>query len=396
MPLPMALTDADAASGAPPAADSARVTEFLERKRLPTPVLVMDVELVLAHYRALQRALPEAVIYYAVKANPLPQIVRALAAEGSCFDVASAAEVEDCLGLGIPPRRLSFGHTVKKASAIGEARDAGIDLFSCDSIGELRKIARHAPLARVMVRLATGGAHADWPLSRKFGCDPLMARDLLIEARRLGLSPYGVSFHVGSQQTDPGQWNQPIALAAALFRDLQTRGIVLQALNLGGGFPARYSKPVPPVHAYGALISQALHRAFGRRVPQVFVEPGRYLVGNAGIIESEVVLIARKSSADGTPWVYIDCGRFGGLAETMDEAIRYRLRVRGRHGEPIKAILAGPTCDSADVLYEKSPCQLPCDLEEGDRVQILSAGAYTCTYASVGFNGFAPLQTVCI
>jgi len=222
------LTDADIASGSPPAADPVRVAALLECQRVPTPVLVVEVESVLAHYRALQRVLPDAVIYYAVKANPLPEIVRALAAEGSCFDVASAAEIESCLALGISPQRLSFGHTVKKASAIAQADAAGIDLFSCDSIGELKKIARHAPRARVMVRLATDGAHADWPLSRKFGCDAVMARDLLLEARRLGLSPYGVSFHVGSQQTDPGQWNHPIALAAELFADLRTRGVPLQ------------------------------------------------------------------------------------------------------------------------------------------------------------------------
>ena len=396
MPSPTVLTDADIASGAPPAADPERVAALLECRRVPTPVLVVDVESVIAHYRALARVLPGAVIHYAVKANPLPEIVGALAAEGSCFDVASVAEIEACLALDIPPDRLSFGHTVKHASAIARADAAGIDLFSCDSIGELRKIARHAPRARVMVRLATDGAHAEWPLSRKFGCDAAMARDLLLEAARLGLMPYGLSFHVGSQQTDPGQWRHPIALAAALFTDLRARGVVLQALNLGGGFPARYSTPLPPLHAYGTAIAAALYCAFGRDQPRILVEPGRHLVADAGIIQSQVLLIAHKSYAKDPPWVYIDCGRFGGLAETMDEAIRYRVRVPGRHGRLTRVILAGPTCDSADILYEKSPCCLPCDLEEGDCLQILSAGAYTHTYASVGFNGFPPLRTVCI
>jgi len=373
-----------------------RIGAFLDRTYLPTPVLVLDVDAVRSHYRALQQVLPAALIYYAVKANPLPEIIRALAAVGSCFDVASAAEIEHCLSLVVSPRRLSFGHTVKKSSAIAEAHTAGVDLFSCDSITELRKIARHAPGASVMVRLLTHGANADWPLSRKFGCDPAMARDLLFEAQRLGLQPHGISFHVGSQQTDPGQWDRPISLAAELFQDVGARGIRLHAINLGGGFPANYSTPIQSLDVYGAGIALSLERAFGRNQPQVIVEPGRYLVADAGVIQTEVVLIARKSYKDDTRWVYIDCGKFGGLAETMDEAIKYRLRVPHRHGELTRVVLAGPTCDSADILYEKSACRLPADPQEGDRLQILSAGAYTHTYSSIGFNGFPPLRAICI
>jgi ornithine decarboxylase len=375
---------------------TSRLEAFLQDADLPTPVLVVDVAAVVAQYRALRGVLPDALVYYAVKANPLGEIVRALAAEGSRFDVASAAEIRHCLELGVPVCDLSFGHTVKKASAIAEANAAGIDLFACDSIGELRKIARHAPGARVMVRLLTDGTSAEWPLSRKFGCDPAMARALLLEAARLDLRPWGISFHVGSQQTDPGQWAPPVALAADLFGALAAAGIELQALNIGGGFPARYIDPVQPIECYAAAIERAIDSAFGRVRPQLILEPGRYLVADAGVIQAEVVLISRKSRNDSTRWVYIDCGKFGGLAETLDEAIKYRLRVAKRSGALTRVILAGPTCDSADILYERTDCRLPADLEEGDRVDILSAGAYTHTYASVGFNGFAPLRAVCI
>jgi ornithine decarboxylase len=380
--------------GRPPFSE--RIASFLERTTLPTPFLVVDVDTVVSKYLELQRALPEALINYAVKANPLPEIVRALAHAGSYFDVASAAEIEQCLTLGVSPRRLSFGHTVKRASAIADAHAAGIGPFAFDSVGELKKIARHAPGASVTVRLLTGGQGAEWPLSRKFGCDLSMACDLLLHARALGLTPYGVSFHVGSQQTDPAQWEEPIAAAAALFRCLRSRGIQLTSLNIGGGFPAHYNTDVPPIEAYGAAIERSLLRRFARDRPQIIVEPGRHLVADAGVIQTEVLLIAQKSYGDDTRWVYLDCGKFGGLAETMDEAIKYRLRVPGRSGRLTRVILAGPTCDSADILYERTTYCLPADLQERDRIQILSAGAYTHTYASVGFNGFSALHAVCV
>jgi ornithine decarboxylase len=397
----MAAHDSTAlADEAPPSIDrcptiSERMEAFFERTDLASPFLVMDVAAVVSRYMDLQRALPDAAMYYAAKANPLPEIIRALAAIGSCFDVASGPEIEHCLGLGIPPGRMSFGHTVKKAAAIADAHAAGIRLFSCDSLGELEKIARHAPGANVSIRLLTNGKGAEWPLSRKFGCDRTMARDLLLQARTLGLTPYGISFHVGSQQTDPGQWEEPIALAAELFRSVRTQGIRLQSLNLGGGFPAHYSTPVLPIADYGAAIARSLFRHFGRHWPQIVVEPGRYLVADAGIIQTEVVLVARKSYDDDTRWVYLDCGKFGGLAETMDEAIKYRFRAPGRSGRLTRVILAGPTCDSADIMYERTACYLPADLLVGDHIQILSAGAYTYTYSSVMFNGFSPLQVVC-
>jgi ornithine decarboxylase len=382
--------------GLPAPHDACRIRAFLDETRLPTPILVMDVEAVAAQYRALQQALPTVHIYYAVKANPLPAVVRALADLGSKFDVASASEIDRCLSLGIPARRLSFGHTVKKADSIARAHAAGLDLFACDSIGELHKIARHAPGARIVVRLLTDGASADWPLSRKFGCDPAMARDLLVAGARLGLRPYGLSFHVGSQQTDPGQWDRPISAAAQIFADAAARGIRLRALNLGGGFPAHYSAPIRPIQAYAAAIERSLDRAFGRDRPLVMVEPGRHLAADAGVIETEVVLVSRRFDGGAARWVYIDCGKFGGLAETMDEAIKYRVHVPGRHGKLERVVLAGPSCDSADILYERTACWLPADLAEGDRLRILAAGAYTYTYASVGFNGFAPLQAVCL
>jgi ornithine decarboxylase len=220
-----------------------------------------------------------------------------------------------------------------------------------------------------------------------------MAVDVLEHAQRLGLEPYGVSFHVGSQQKNPNAWDRALASAAAVFKECAERGIMLSMVNLGGGFPTKYLKNVPAVKTYGSAIFRALRRHFGNRIPETIIEPGRGMVGNAGVIESEVVLVSKKSEAEEVRWVYLDIGKFGGLAETMDEAIRYPIRTPRDGDELTPCVLAGPTCDSADVMYEKQPYQLPVSLEIGDKVLIEGTGAYTSTYSSVAFNGFEPLKT---
>ena len=169
----------------------------------------------------------------------------------------------------------------------------------------------------------------------------------------------------------------------------------LSMLNIGGGFPTRYRRAIPGMRDYGQVIDESLHRHFGNRIPDIIAEPGRQMVGSAGVIQSEVVLISKKSEEDKKRWVYLDIGKFGGLAETMDEAIQYPI-VSPRKGALAPVVIAGPTCDSADILYEKADYRLPEDLEIGDKVEIRSTGAYTTTYASVGFNGFTPLKCYCI
>jgi len=216
---------------------------------------------------------------------------------------------------------------------------------------------------------------------------------VLEHAMKLGLAPYGVSFHVGSQQRNQHAWDRALASAAAVFRECGERGIELAMVNLGGGFPTKYLKSVPSVRTYGSAIFKALRKHFGNRIPETIIEPGRGMVGNAGVIEAEVVLVSKKGEEDDVRWVYLDIGKFGGLAETMDESIRYPIRTP-RDGEAMApCVLAGPTCDSADVLYEKEPYMLPVSLEIGDRVLIEGTGAYTATYAAVAFNGFQPLRT---
>jgi ornithine decarboxylase len=372
-----------------------RTEAFLSLSRPQTPVLVMDLNKVVAKYHDLCRAMPKAAIYYAVKANPLPDVLDRLAQTDSRFDVASVEEIRLCLSSGIAADRLSFGNTIKKPEAITFAHRVGVKLFSVDCASEIRKVAAHAPGAQICLRLLTSGTGAEWPLSRKFGCEPEMAAELLELAHSLGLVAYGLCFHVGSQQTDPTQWDTPIATAAQIFSQMRMRGIILELLNLGGGFPATYRSNVPALTEYAAAIALSLDQHFGLAQPRIAIEPGRCLVAEAGVIETEVVLISRKSH-DGPRWVYVDCGKFGGLVETLDETIEYPMYAVGRSSLMAPAILAGPTCDSVDILYEKADYRFPVDLEEGDRIRIHSAGAYTHSYASIGFNGFSPLHAICI
>ena len=375
---------------------NARIRDFLSRRTEDGPCLVLDLDVVRSNYLALARALPDTRVFYAVKANPAPEVLNLLTALGSCFDVASMGEVEMVLKTGAGPERISYGNTIKKERDIARAHELGVRLFAVDSMAEVEKVARAAPGSRVFCRILCDGDGADWPLSRKFGCAPELAPDILEHAKRNRLHAYGVSFHVGSQQMNPDAWDAALAASAEIFRVCAERGIVLGMVNLGGGFPARYLKKVPTVERFGAAIFRALSKHFGNRLPETIIEPGRGLVGSAGVIEAEVVLISRKSADEEVRWVYLDIGKFGGLAETMEEAIRYPIRTQ-RDGDPVgPCVLAGPTCDSADVMYEKEPYRLPVSLEIGDKVLIEGTGAYTATYSTVAFNGFPPLRSYVI
>ena len=232
------------------------------------------------------------------------------------------------LAAGVTPDRISYGNTIKKESEIAAAFRLGITLFAVDCEAEVEKVARAAPGARVICRIHCDGTGAEWPLSRKFGCEPEYAADILEHAHSRGLVPYGISFHVGSQQHNVEAWDRALASTAAIFRGCAERGIALSMVNLGGGFPAKYVRKTPKLESYGKAIFRALRSHFGNRIPNTIVEPGRGLVGNAGMIEAEVVLVAKRSPEDDIRWVYLDIGKFHGLAETIDESIRYPIRTR--------------------------------------------------------------------
>jgi ornithine decarboxylase len=369
-----------------------RIREFLRNRREEGPCLVVDLDVVRDNYLAFAKALPDTRVFYAVKANPAPEVLSLLTQLGSCFDTASVAEIEMVLASGATPDRISFGNTIKKECDVARAHALGVGLFAVDCEAEVEKIARAAPGAKVFCRILCDCVGAEWPLSRKFGCDPKMAIDVLDRAKQLGLQPFGISFHVGSQQKNVKSWDRALASAASIFRACAERGIALAMVNLGGGFPTRYLKDVPTVRTYGNAIFRALRKHFGNAIPETIMEPGRGMVGNAGVIEAEVVLVSKKSDSDTIRWVYLDIGKFGGLVETMDESIRYPIRTPHDGDDLGACVVAGPTCDSVDVMYEKEPYLLPISLSIGDKVLIEGTGAYTATYSAVAFNGFPPLK----
>ena len=368
-----------------------KIASYLRDHAPATPCLVLDVDRVEQNYRRLKAALPLARVYYAVKANPAAPILDRLSGLGSSFDAASWEEIQACMAAGARPADISFGNTVKKESAIKAAFAAGVTMFAFDSEPELKKLARSAPGARVYCRILVENKGAEWPLSRKFGCEAAMAKDLMVKAAEWGLDPYGISFHVGSQQTQTGAYEAAIARVAMIFTDLKDAGINLRMVNLGGGYPVRYRAEVPEIDAFGDAIMGAMTTHFGNALPEMVIEPGRFMVGDAGVVSSEVVLVSRKGEDDPVRWVYLDIGRFGGLAETEGESIRYAFQTPHDGGEEGPVTIAGPTCDSTDTLYEKSNYRLPMALDAGDQVQLLSTGAYVTTYASQAFNGFRPL-----
>ncbi|MBO1359449.1 type III PLP-dependent enzyme [Acetobacter sacchari] len=368
-----------------------KISQFLADEQPATPCLVVDVDEVEDRFRRLQGALPLALIYYAVKANPARPILERLVSLGSRFDAASWEEIRLCLDAGASPDDISFGNTVKKVSAIQAAFAVGVRLYVFDSLEELEKIARYAPGSKVYCRLLVDNYGAEWPLSRKFGTTVESAHELMLHARELGLDPYGLSFHVGSQQLSADAYEAAIARVASLVTDLSATGLDLRMVNLGGGFPIRYRDDVPEIEQFGDAICSAMTKHFGNALPEMLVEPGRFIVGAAGVVSAEVVLVSRRGREDGPRWVYLDIGRFGGLAETEGESIRYDIRTQHDGGAVSAVAIAGPTCDGADIMYERSPYALPDALSAGDRVELLSTGAYVSTYCSTRFNGFAPL-----
>lgn len=367
-----------------------RIKEFAKDKE--TPCLILDLDVVRQKYEELRKNVPYGKVYYAVKANPHDEVVSLLRDLGSCFDVATRYELDQLLRLGVSPDRMSFGNTIKKEKDIAYFYEKGVRLYATDSFEDVDKLARAAPKSKVFFRILTEGLGADWPLSRKFGSHPEMTRNLILHARDLGLEPYGISFHVGSQQRDIGQWSTALSTVGSIFRWSEEHGVKLKMVNMGGGFPANYTDPTNPIEHYAGDITSYLKNNFDGELPEIIIEPGRSMAGDCGVIVTEIVNIAKKSTHDLYHWVFFDIGKFGGLIETLDEAIKYPIYFE-KHGPTLDIIIAGPTCDSMDILYEKHTYDMPAGTKIGERAFILTTGAYTQSYSSIYFNGFPPLSS---
>jgi ornithine decarboxylase len=370
---------------------SAALEEFLAAASRPTPFLVLDPGVVADRYRALATEFPGASIHYAVKACPEPAVLRTLQALGSRFDVASLAEVRLALDAGADPAALCHGNPVRSAADVAAAHASGVRRYVTDSAEDLRVLAAHAPGAGVLVRLLVSDAGSATPFAAKFGAAPDEAVRLLHLAARNGLHAEGVAFHTGSQQHRPDAFADAISDAVAVA---ERAGLRRPLLDVGGGFPVAYRTAVPGTDEFAAAITGAVDDAVrAGRIDgaELLLEPGRALVAEAGVLRARVVRVSRRPGIDHRRWVYLDVGRYQGLAETEGEAVGYPLRAPGRDGPCGPVVLAGPTCDGDDVIYRRTPCMLPLALEAGDVVDLLVTGAYTASYASVGFNGFGPL-----
>jgi ornithine decarboxylase len=361
--------------------------------------IVFDLAGIVDRHDDLLRELPGVDVRFAVKACPVDDVLGELARAGAGFDAASPNEIAQALRTGVSPDRVHYGNTVKSDQDIASASRRGVRLFATDSLADVRAIAAHAPGSRVFCRLATRGAGALWGLTGKYGCSVPQAVEVLTAARAHGLIPAGLSLHVGSQQMTVAAWRDAFTELAGAITRLGASGIRLDHVNLGGGLPAlgyldRQGTALrPPLSAILAAIRDGMRRlrlvAAG---PLDFVlEPGRHLVADQGAIRAHVVRLTERDQH----WLYLSCGRFNGLYE-LDQ-IQYRLEFPTHPlGPRVAARVAGPTCDSDDAFGPGTLIPVPAGLASGDPVWIMSAGAYSVSYTTVGFNGFDPLPVQAI
>ena len=351
-----------------------------------TPTLIINKGTIRQKYQEFFDKFAGAKIYYALKANPHPEIVKLLQDCGCGFEISSQGELELLLGLKIPSGKIISGNPVKELSSIKLAHTRGVELFVFDSYAELEKLSQAASGSKVCVRLAVSNEGSEWPLSKKFGVEIEEAVELLVNAKELGLMPYGIAFHVGSQCTYAEAWAKAIEKSRVVWELAEDRGVRLHLLNVGGGFPIKYIKPVPSIAEIARVTMDSVRKNFPKDI-ELVVTPGRALVGEAGTLVTTVIA---KAARDGEKWLYLNVGVFNGLMETIG-GIKYPLATAENHPKTSegkdkisKWTLAGPSCDSFDVI--STEVELP-EMDIGDRIYIMSAGAYTTAYASQ-FDGF--------
>jgi ornithine decarboxylase len=355
-----------------------------------TPFLLCDLDTIERRYQELVDLLPDLAVFFAMKSNSAPPILRAVKELGGSFEVASANEMRMAQAVGAAPADLLYSNPVKPTGHIAEAAAAGLYRFAFDSEAELRKLAVHAPGSSVYVRLRVEDDTSVFPLSKKFGASVETAGELLLLASRLGLVPYGITFHVGSQCTNPMAWERAIEQSSIVMRRLLRAGIRLDMLNIGGGIPARYTTPIPALSLVTAVIGAGLSR-LPYRPALLAAEPGRYLVAESGVLAATVIGVDQR---DDERWVYLDVGGYNGMMEAVQTGGRWHFPLLTSRADHFRAFMVsttvtGPSCDSSDTLFYGA--LLPASLAVGDRVYIGTAGAYTSSYAS-SFNGFPPPQ----
>jgi len=350
------------------------------------PYLLVDREVIREKIRLIGNGISGAKVFYAVKANPDIEILRLLADMQIGFEIASEGELAILKSLNVPAERIITSNPLKTFRFLSEARDYGIKYYAFDSVAEVDKLSRYVPNCSVYVRLTVNNEGSEWPLSKKFGVEIDEAADLLMYAKQRGLDPAGITFHVGSQCNNAYNWHGAIEKARELWDICTDRGLNLRLLNLGGGYPIRYTKDVVDIKTIERRIAKSLRQKFPEDI-EIFLEPGRAVVGDAGVFVATVIGKAKRGDEN---WLYIDVGVFNGLMESVG-GIKYQYVVGSRAAHK-RWTIAGPSCDSFDVIDRD--VELP-EPEVGNRILILSSGAYTVSYASE-FNGFSIPKTILI
>jgi ornithine decarboxylase len=353
------------------------------RQRYDRPFLLVDPHIIRTKARRFKAAMPRVHPHYAVKANPHPEVLQTLIEEGVSFEIASIAELDLLLSLGVPAEEIYYSNPVKSRAYLEYAAARGVQWYVVDAVEELRKVVAVKPDASLYLRIEVTNAGSDWPLSGKFGAGAPETDAIIDEAVRLKADLAGVTFHVGSQCRNPDNWRIGIESAKRVFRGMRLKGLRPRLLNLGGGYPVRHTRPIPSIEIIGEVVNKGL-AGFGPDV-RVMAEPGRYLVSDAGWF---VCRVAGTATRSGKRWAYFDAGMFGGIIETTQD-LQYDV-VTEREGKVVPWTVAGPTCDSVDIVMREQP--MPEDLQADDFAYIPNAGAYTTAYAST-FNGF-PLPEV--
>lgn len=354
-----------------------------------TPVLLLDKDKIREKLSILGANIKNSRVFYAFKANPDIEVARFAHDLGMGFEIASEGELKLLAGLNVPAEKIITSNPVKSFKFLSAAAEYGIKYFAYDSVAEVDKIAKFVPGANVYIRLSVPNEGSEWPLSRKFGIDLGEALPIIQYAKQAGLNPVGITFHVGSQCVNKYNWNYAVYRARELWDMALESGIRMSMLNIGGGYPINYIKGVVGVEAIENNIQRLIEENFPE-APDIFIEPGRAVVGDAGIFVSSVIGKARRGDQN---WLHIDIGAFNGLMESIG-GIRYSYIVEDT-GQPQHKklfMIGGPSCDSFDVIDKDVP--LP-DPEVGGMVLVLSAGAYTVSYASE-FNGFSIPKTILI
>ena len=364
-----------------------KVFHCLDKKRFETPALIIDSEKVKEKFSLIGQNIKGSYVFYAVKANPDMEILKFLNQLDKGFEIASEGELKILSKIGIQPNRIISSNPVKSLKFLEMAHEYGINNFSFDSIDEVEKIGKFVPKANVYIRLSVPNEGSEWPLSKKFGVELDDAVELLCRAQNRGLNPMGITFHVGSQCTNLYNWNIALDKAKILWDMAEKKGIKLEMLNIGGGYPINYTKSVIEI----GTIEKNINRLIWERFPEntkIHIEPGRAVVGDAGVLVTKVIGKAKRPDNN---WLYIDMGVFNGLMESLG-GIKYTYLVESNNQNKKNWTLAGPSCDSFDVIDKNVNLYEP---DIGNLLLILSGGAYTISYASE-FNGFSIPKTILI